>query len=248
MALKKVDALLRLARRGPIRARDLDELAIPRAYLTRLVNAGRLERAARGTYLLLRPGDGDRDGDGDNEHAGYVPLSVAAARVPRGVICLESALALHGLTSRPQRDVWMMINTRARTPRLEAPRLRIVRASGAALTHGVEPHDMFIPYERLGMTLMVTTPGKTVADCFRYRRRIGEALAHEALAAFVRKVRCNRRRPRARRDENYTIDALEEAARAGRVLSVVRRAVGELTRTSRRVHRTESVPTRSIYK
>lgn len=193
----KVDELLRLAEDGPVRSRDVAAAGIPRAYLTRLVDRGLLVRSSRGVYRLA-------DAELTELHA----LSEVAVRAPGAVICLLSALAFHGLTTQLPHAVWVMLGHKARPPKLEWPRLEVVRASGRALSHGVEAHSIE------GVDVRVTSAAKTVADCFRYRGRVGLDVALEALRDYLKP-------PRRRRAER-TVDALISAARADRVETVMR--------------------------
>lgn len=195
----KTDALLRLAKRGPVRARDLDAAGIPRAYLARLVERGELEQAARGLYRLP-------DADVTELHS----LAEVSLRVPHATVCLLSALQVHGLTTEVPHAVWIMIDTRARTPKLDTPAIEVVRAHGVAREHGVERRKIE------GVHVRITTPAKTVADCFRYRRHVGLDVAVAALRDYLALARKRERRP------DVTIDALVAAARAARVRSVLR--------------------------
>jgi predicted transcriptional regulator of viral defense system len=113
------------------------------------------------------------------EHA----LAQVATRVPEAIFCLLTALRFHGLTTQSPRDVWIALPEKARRPRLGYPRLRVARFSGAALTEGVEVHLAE------GATLRITSPAKTVADCFKYRNKIGVDVAVEALRDFNRRYR-----------------------------------------------------------
>ena len=159
------DAALVLARRQPLlRARDLTQRGLSTVILGRLVAAGKLERVARGVYSL--------PGRGLSEHRS---LAEAALRVPKGVVCLLSALRFHDLTTQAPFEVWLAIDNKAATPKLDYPPLRLVRFSGAALTEGVEEHVVD------GVTVRVTGVAKTVADCFKYRNKIGLDVALEAL-------------------------------------------------------------------
>jgi len=187
---EKVLALAR--KRGLLRARDLVAKGIPRVTLTRLVHAGRIARVGRGLYSL--PG-----ADVSEHHA----LAAASRRVPRGVVCLLSALRFHGLTTQQPFEVWMAVDRKARRPAVDHPPLRIVRFSGAALTDGVETHELE------GVTVRVTDPARTVADCFRYRNKIGIDVAIEALRDY-------------RRQRAGSLDALVRAAQARRVAEVIR--------------------------
>ncbi len=196
----KVSKLLRLAEKGPLRARDLDAVDIPRAYLARLVDKGVLEHASRGLYRLTNAET--------TEHHSLVEV---AARVPHGTICLLSALQVHGLTTEAPHAVWLMIDTRARKPSLDTPAVELVKAKGPAREHGQETRIIE------GVRVRITTPAKTVADCFRYRRHVGLDVAIAALRDYV--ARC-RQRGAAKR--GYSIDALLEAGKADRVSKVIR--------------------------
>lgn len=159
------DRLLNLARsRGLVRPKDLDPLGIPRVTLTRAVRAGQLERIGRGLYgLMTRP------------VSAHGTLAEVALRVPKGVVCLLSALRFHDLTTQAPFEVWLAIDNRAATPKLGYPPLHLVRFSGPALAEGVEEHIVD------GVTVRVTSVAKTVADCFKYRNKIGLDVALEAL-------------------------------------------------------------------
>jgi predicted transcriptional regulator of viral defense system len=125
-------AVLAFAGRRPLlRARDLAEQGLPTVVLSRLVAAGKLERIARGVYSL--------PGRPLSEHRS---LAEVALRVPRGVVCLLSALRVHGIGTQAPFEVWMAIPHHSPTPRLDQPALRVVRMSGAALTEGIEPVEI----------------------------------------------------------------------------------------------------------
>lgn len=102
-------------------------------------------------------------------------IAVACARVPDGVISLMSALVFHGLTDQNPSEVWMTVAPAARRPVIDVPPLRVMRFSGAALTHGVETHSVE------GARVRVYSVAKTVADLFKYRNKIGTDVAVEAL-------------------------------------------------------------------
>jgi predicted transcriptional regulator of viral defense system len=158
-------AVLALAERRPLlRARDLAEQSLPTVVLSRLVAAGKLERVARGVYSL--------PGRVLSEHRS---LAEAALRVPRGVVCLLSALRVHGIGTQAPFEVWMAIPHHSPTPRLDQPALRAVRMSGAALNEGIEPVEID------GVQVPLFNAAKTVADCFKYRNKIGLDVALEAL-------------------------------------------------------------------
>jgi predicted transcriptional regulator of viral defense system len=201
-------AVLRLAERGPFRARDLEGLGVPRAYLRRLVDRGLLERAGRGLYAAV-------DAPATELHS----LVEVMARVPNATICLLSALQVHELTTEVPHAVWILIRTHAHAPRLASPTLKVIRAGGAALTHGAETRIVE------GQSIRLTSPAKTVADCFRYRRHVGLEVALAALRAYL-----NPSRKRQGHDaKRFSVDALTEAARADRVSSVIRPYLEALT-------------------
>jgi len=159
------ERLINLTRsQGLIRPCDLIPMGISRVSLTRAVRRGQLERVGRGLYGL--PG---------REVSAHGSLAEVARRVPKGVVCLLSALRFHGLTTQAPFEVWLAIENKSLAPKLDYPPLRIVRFSGAALTEGVEEHVVD------GVTVRVTGVAKTVADCFKYRNKIGLDVAMEAL-------------------------------------------------------------------
>lgn len=160
-----VEKLLVLAKRSKVfRSRDLDMQHIPRWSLRSLLEAGSIERLARGLYAIP-------NADPTSEHT----FAEAARLVPHGVVCLLSALRLHGLTTQAPFEIWMAISVKARRPKIRTTPLRIVRFSGPALTEGIEVRTI----ERVSVHLY--SPAKTVADCFKYRNKIGLDVALEAL-------------------------------------------------------------------
>ncbi len=169
--LRPTQRLLSLARRtGVIRPADLRAVAIAPVYLTRLVRSGALVRVGRGLYSLA---EGSPTADRT--------VVEAARHVPRGVICLLSALRLHGLTTQMPPAVWIAIDVKARRPVASGPPLEIVRMSGPALTGGIEERAIE------GVRVRVYGPAKTVADCFKFRNKIGLDVAIEALRDYRRR-------------------------------------------------------------
>jgi predicted transcriptional regulator of viral defense system len=155
---------------GILRPRDLDRHGIARTYLQRLEQRGLVERVGRGLYRLPTA-------DLTEHHS----LAAASKLVPRGVICLLSALRFHELTTQQPFEVWLAIGVHARRPRRVTPPLRIVRFSAAALDEGVERHEIE------GVGVRVYGPAKTVADCFKYRNKLGLDVAIEALRDYRRR-------------------------------------------------------------
>lgn len=193
MKNSRTDKIIEIARRaGVIRPRDLDAYGIPREYLRRLCDKVVLERRSRGIYALA-------DADLTEHHS----VALASKRVPKGVVCLLSALRFHRLTTQAPFEIWMAIDRKARLPKAEGVPLHIVRFSAAALTEGVEHHQVE------GMDVPVYCLAKTVADCFKYRNKIGLDVALEALRECLRERRC-------------TIDELWRYAKICRVANVIR--------------------------
>jgi predicted transcriptional regulator of viral defense system len=188
----KTARLLRLARKGPVRARDMNDEGIPRAYLKRLCDRGVLDRVGWGLYRLA-----------DAPMSELGSLADVSKRVPHAVMCLLSALQVHGMTTEAPHAVWVLIDRHARFPKVASPKLEVLRASGAARTHGVEVRTIE------GVKVPITTPAKTVADCFRFRRYVGLDVALAALKDYLRQ-------------RKGSIDALVEAARADRVYPFMR--------------------------
>lgn len=155
----------RIRRAGLLRPRDVRDEGIPSATFRRLEQQGVLRRAGRGLYMLA-------DAAGVTEHH---TLAEASARVPHGVVCLLSALRYHDLTTQSPFEVWLAVETGKWRPVVDYPPLRIVRFSGAAFTEGVEEHLVE------GVTVRVYSIAKTIADCFKYRNKIGLDVALEAL-------------------------------------------------------------------
>jgi len=187
------ERILGLAAHQPlVRPRDVEALGIARESLLRLYRRGLLVRQARGVYALPQ-----------TPITEYHSLAMAAKRVPRGVICLLSALRFHGLTTQDPHEVWMAIDIKARKPSVRSPALRVVRFSGRALVEGVEESEIE------GVRVRVTSAAKTVADCFKYRHEIGIDVAIEALRDSVRK-------------RKTTIDEIHRHAKACRVANVMR--------------------------
>lgn len=157
--------IVRLARRrGILRPRDLAPLDIPRRHLTRLAEQGVLLRSGRGLYVLA-------NADVSENHS----LAEACKRVSGGVVCLLSALRFHGLTTQNPWEVWLAVTPASRKPKVDHPPLRVVRFSGKAFMEGVERHRIE------GVEVRIYSAAKTVADCFKYRNKIGVDVAVQAL-------------------------------------------------------------------
>jgi predicted transcriptional regulator of viral defense system len=166
----KLDRAARLIRkRRVIRASEAEKAGIPREYLRRLMDSGVIVRRARGVYAAAE--------DEPTEHHSLAEVSRVA---PESVVCLLSALAFHDLGTQMPHEVWIAIGSKARIPRRVAVQLQPVRMSGEALTAGIDVHRIE------GVAVRIFGPGKTVADCFKFRNRIGLDIAVEALRTYRR--------------------------------------------------------------
>ena len=186
------EQILNLAHRaGVVSAREVRELGIHPEYLRRLCADGRLVRVGHGLYTLSGA-----------EVTAQHSLAMAAKAVPRGVICLLSALNFHEIGTQVPHEVWMAIERSSAQPRVERPRMRIMRFSSKALTEGVEKHTVE------GVPVSIYSAAKTVADCFKYRNKVGLDVALEALREALSGRRC-------------TVDELWRYAKVCRVSSVM---------------------------
>jgi len=173
MAAPRRDHVIHLIRKmGLVRPVDLETRGVSRAHLYNLLDKGLVAKQARGIYVA-------REHRYTTEHT----LAQVAKRVPAGVFCLLTALRFHGLTTQNPAEVWIALPEKARKPRLDYPRLRVARFSGAARTEGIEVRRLE------GVQARVYSPAKTVADCFKYRNKVGIDVAIEALRDFSRRHR-----------------------------------------------------------
>ena len=165
---EKAIALVR--KQGIARLSELVTAGLNPATVARLAREGRITRLARGLYQLP-------DADLATEHN----FAEACKLVPKGIICLISALQFHDLTVQLPRSIWMAIESSAWKPRIASPPLRFVRFGKAALAKGVEKHKIE------GVMVRVTDIPHTIADCFRFRSRVGVDVAVEGLREALRR-------------------------------------------------------------
>lgn len=189
-AVKKADRIFR-EHNGIMSTSDAIDSGIHRETLYEMVREGYLERISRGLYRL----------------AGLPPLSnpdlvTVSLRIPGGVVCLISALNFHGLTTQVPHHVYVAIERGSEKPRLESPPIRVFRFSGQAFSEGIEKHDID------NVPIRVYCVAKTVADCFKFRNRIGMDVTMEALKDY-------------RRSPQFDIDELMHFARICRVANVM---------------------------
>ena len=159
---------------GMMRLSEFRDAGITAATVGRMVRTGDVNRLARGLYQLP-------DAPLDANHS----LAEAAKRVPRGVVCLVSALAYHELTDQLPRAVWMAIGARDWMPRETGPEMRMVRFTDALLADEVlTVHIENVPVKIFGVA-------KTIADCFRHRRKVGQTVALEGLQEALRQQKAS---------------------------------------------------------
>ena len=159
------DRVLALAlKQGILRPRDLEEHGIPRHVLAVLYRSGRLVRVGRGLYAHPETSPTENH-----------DFALITKRTPGAIICLLSALRFHELTTQLPATIWIALYPKARRPHIPELSFEVVRFSGKALTEGIEEHLVD------GVPVRITSPARTVIDCFRYRRRIGRDVAVEAL-------------------------------------------------------------------
>jgi predicted transcriptional regulator of viral defense system len=181
-----------LKERGITRLSELMAAGIAQETVSRLVRSGQVIRLARGLYQLS-------DSDPETAH-GFAETSKL---VPKGIICLISALQFHELTVQLPRATWVAIETGTSAPRISYPPMRFVRFSKKAMGEGVERHKIE------GVSVKVTDIPHTVADCFCFRSKVGIDVAVEGLREALR------RSPRMG-------DAILRAAKSRRIWTTLR--------------------------
>lgn len=152
---------------GLLRMSDAIRAGVHRDTLRVMVERGELEKISRGLYRLI-----------DSQMPTHPDLAAVAVKVPQGVICLNSALAYHELTTQIPHEVYLAIDRNSEPPRIDFPPVRTFRFSGAAFTEGVEWHKVD------SVTLRVYSREKTIADCFKFRNKIGLDTCVEALRRY----------------------------------------------------------------
>lgn len=192
LSQQEQEALSLVRAHGVLRPRDLDQHGLPRTTLARLLEKGAVERFARGLYSVSNA-----------EVSEHRTLAETAKAFPRAVVCLLSALQFHGLTTQMPRQVWLAIGVKDWQPRTTPTAITFVRLSGAALAQGISTHVIE------NVPVPIFEPAKTVADCFKFRNKIGTDVAVEALRDCLEKRRA-------------TVDELLHFARICRVENVMR--------------------------
>jgi predicted transcriptional regulator of viral defense system len=176
---------------GIIQAKDVEAAGISRNYLYELHKAGLLEKISTGLYTLPNATVTENS-----------TMAEAAKRISHAVVCLISALIYHGLTTQLSPDIWLTVPKSSRKPKIKYPPLNLTYVSDPAYSFGIQEHIIN------GVPIKIYSPAKTVADCFKFRSKVGLDVAIEALRD-------------ARRSRKATIDELVEAAKVDRVLKII---------------------------
>lgn len=174
------------------RPRDVLPLGASFRQLQRMVAEGTVEKLGGGLYRLS-----------EVEPNEFETIAMVASAVPNAIVCLLTALRVHGIGTQSPHEVWIALDRKARKPRRVPTRLRIVRFSGAMLTYGVVRRTM------LGVPASITSPARTIVDCFRYRNKVGIDVAMEALHDAIR-------------SRVTTVSEIERAAEVCRARTVMR--------------------------
>lgn len=191
--MRRQQQILELAReKGMIRAKDLEAVGISRNYLYRMHKQGLLERSAAGLYTLPRAPVTEN-----------TSLAEVAKRLPHAVVCLVSALSYHGITTQIPHEIWLSLPRGSWRPKMEYPPLNLTYVSDPAYSFGIQEHVI----DRV--MVKIYSPSKTVADCFKFRNKVGLDVAIEALRE-------------AWRSRKVTMDELVEAAGIDRVSKIMR--------------------------
>ena len=181
-----------LKKKRIIRAGELIAYGIPANYLTRLVRRGQIQKLGRGVYAAVNLPASEN-----------ISLLEVSRKAPNAVICLLSALKFYEIGTQIPHEVWIAIDVKAWAPRIDTPAVRMVRFSGAALSYGIERKQID------DVEIRIFNPAKTVADCFKFRNKIGMDVALEALRDCYRQKKAS-------------IDEIWKAAKVCRVANVMR--------------------------
>lgn len=191
--MNRQQQILELAReKGIIRAEDVEAVGISRNYLYRMHKEGLLEKSAVGLYTLPEAPVTENSS-----------LAEIAKRLPHAVVCLISALSYHGISTQIPHELWLTIPRGSWRPDVQYPPLNLTYVSGPAYSFGIQEHVIN------GVAVKIYSPAKTVADCFKFRNKVGLDVAIEALRE-------------AWRSRKATMDELVEAAGIDRVSKIMR--------------------------
>ncbi|MGI6393460.1 MAG: type IV toxin-antitoxin system AbiEi family antitoxin domain-containing protein [bacterium] len=191
--MKNKEKILKLVKKkGMVTASDLEKIGVYRNLIYEMHNEGLLVRQSRGIYSAS-----------DMEFSEHLSLIEISKRSPDSVICLISALFFHGATTQLPHEVWIAVKRGSWIPRYDSPPVNVTIVSGNAYDFGIEKHKIN------GIEIKVYSIAKTVADCFKFRNKIGLDVAIEALKEVII-------------SRKATVDEIMEAAQICRVSSVIR--------------------------
>jgi predicted transcriptional regulator of viral defense system len=176
---------------GIIQAKDVEAAGVSRNYLYEMRKDGLLEKISAGLYTLPNAPATENS-----------TMAEIAKRNPHAVVCLISALIYHGLTTQLSPDIWLAVPKSSRKPNIKYPPINLTYVSEPAYSFGIQEHIIN------GVPIKIYSPAKTIADCFKFRSKVGLDVAIEALRD-------------ARRSRKATIDELVEAAKVDRVLKII---------------------------
>jgi predicted transcriptional regulator of viral defense system len=188
---KKAQDIFRGAR-GFLRTADAIRAGIHPRTLYEMRDRGMIERLSRGLYRLS-----------DLPQLTEPDIIAVAMKAPESVLCLISALAFYEMTTQIPHEVHIAIGRNSRPPRIDYPPVRVFRFSGKAFTEGVETHKID------GVSIQVYSIEKTLADCFKYRHKIGIDTAIESLKLY-------------RKSKHVRYDLLMYFAKICRVVKIMR--------------------------
>ncbi|MDQ5988416.1 MAG: hypothetical protein CSYNP_04176 [Syntrophus sp. SKADARSKE-3] len=190
-AIANAQHLLR-PRRATFRAKEAAKAHVHSRTISKMLNTGLVTRLGRGLYRFT-----------DKPTLGNPDLATVAMKIPKGVVCLISALSFHEMTTEIPHEIYLALPRGTEPPRLGHPPLRIFWFSASTFDAGIEQHDVD------GIPIKIYNPEKTLADCFKYRNKIGMDVVLEALKLY-------------RQRKRVEIDRLIHYARLCRVEKVMR--------------------------
>lgn len=191
--MNKTDQILKLTKKkGIVRPIDVEELGIKRHILYSLYKKGLLIKIARGMYMLP-----------DAPITEYQSLIKVAKKIPTAVVCLISALSFHEITTQIPNELWIAVPRDTWRPKIDYPPLHYTVMNKKAYSFGIQEVDIN------GVLVKIYTPAKTVADCFKFRNKVGLDVAIEALREVMR-------------TRKATMNELVGAAKINRVLKIMR--------------------------
>ncbi len=191
--MDKTDQILKFTKeKGIVRPKDVEELGIKRHILYSLYKKGLLIKIARGMYILPNAPITE-----------YQNLIKVAKKIPSAVVCLISALSFHEITTQIPNELWVAVPRDTWRPKIDYPPLHYTVMNKKTYSFGIQEVDIN------GVLVKVYTPAKTVADCFKFRNKVGLDVAIEALREVLK-------------TRKATINELVEAAKINRVLKIMR--------------------------